>query len=94
MEMTAAIRTDLALESQESVQGTGNAIPGVKIRKKSVSLGHVQTTIVKIISREGEKRLGKPKGTYITMEIPDPIRQTESCITKSPRNCVGIFCGC
>ena len=72
MEMTAAIRTDLALESQESVQGTGNAIPGVKIRKKSVSLGHVQTTIVKIISREGEKRLGKPKGTYITMEIPDP----------------------
>ncbi len=72
METTASIRTDLALESQESVQGTGNAIPGVKIRKKSVSLGHVQTTIVKIISREGEKSLGKPKGTYITMEIPDP----------------------
>ncbi len=72
MEMTAEIRTDLALESQESVQGARASIPGVKIRKKSVPLGRVQTTVVKITSREGEKQLGKPKGTYITMEIPDP----------------------
>ena len=72
MEMTASIRTDLALESQESVQGARASIPGVKIQKKHMPAGRVQTTIVRITSREGEERLGKPQGTYITMEIPDP----------------------
>lgn len=66
------IRTDLALESQESLRKAQSDIPGVQIRKKHNPLGRVQTTLVKIVSREGEKTLGKPKGTYITMEIPDP----------------------
>ena len=67
-----SIRTDLALESQESIRKANGDIPGVKVQKKNHPLGRVQTTIVKIVSSEGEKRLHKPKGTYITMEIPDP----------------------
>lgn len=72
MEKTTSIRTDLALESQENVQKDAKEIPGVEIRRKSGPLCRVQTTVVKIVSQEGEKKLGKPRGTYITMEIPDP----------------------
>lgn len=72
-----SIRTDLAIESQESLKRAQSDIPGVQIRKKNNPLSRVQTTIVKIVSREGEKKLGKPKGTYITMEIPDPNPEDE-----------------
>lgn len=72
-----SIRTDLAIESQESLKKAQSDIPGVQIRKKNNPLCRVQTTIVKIVSREGEKNLKKPKGTYITMEIPDPNPEDE-----------------
>ena len=72
-----SIRTDLALESQESLKKVGGDIPGVKIQKKNNPLCRVQTTIVKIVSQEGERNLKKPKGTYITMEIPDPDPEDE-----------------
>lgn len=72
-----SIRTDLAIESQESLKKARSDIPGVQIRKKNNPLCRVQTTIVKIVSREGEKNLQKPKGTYITMEIPDPNPEDE-----------------
>lgn len=72
-----SIRTDLALESQESLQRKQTEIPGVQIKRRSHALGLVRTTIVKIIDKEGEQALHKPKGSYITMEIPDPDPQDE-----------------
>lgn len=71
------IRTDLAIESQESLRKAKSEIPGVQVRKKNNPLCRVQTTIVKIVNREGEKSLQKPRGTYITMEIPDPNPEDE-----------------
>lgn len=73
-----SIRTDLAIESQESLTKARSDIPGVEIHKKRNPLCRVQTTIVKIVSGEGEKSLKKPKGTYITMEIPDPNPEDET----------------
>ena len=72
-----SIRTDLALESQERLKREQAEIPGVQIKRRSHALGLVQTTIVKIVNREGEQALHKPKGSYITMEIPDPDPQDE-----------------
>ena len=72
-----SIRTDLALESQESLQRVQTEIPGVRIKRRSHAMGLVQTTLVKIINSEGEQALHKPKGSYITMEIPDPDPQDE-----------------
>ena len=72
-----SIRTDLALESQESLQRVQTEIPGVQIKRRSHAMGLVQTTLVKIINSEGEQALHKPKGSYITMEIPDPDPQDE-----------------
>ncbi len=62
-------RTDLALEVQESIREKDVEIPGVvlkKYRKKGV-----QVTYVSIESKEGETSMGKPMGTYVTLEFQD-----------------------
>lgn len=42
-------------------------MPGIQVETKS--RGPLQTTIVKILDKEGEKALGKPRGTYLSMEL-------------------------
>ncbi len=79
------IRTDLAIERQESLQKIHSDIPGVKIRKKKNPLCRIQTTIVRIVTREGEENLHKPKGTYITMEIPDPNPEDDALYREVTR---------
>lgn len=44
-------------------------ISGVEIEKKKRK-AEIQTTIVKITSEQGAKMMGKPKGTYVTIEAP------------------------
>ncbi|NMP37664.1 MAG: GPR endopeptidase [Clostridiales bacterium] len=59
-------RTDLALERRELL---GKAdIPGVESRESDMGSAHV--TEIKITGDEGSQRLGKPKGRYITVEVP------------------------
>lgn len=64
-----SVRTDLAVEAKEiySKQNNGK-IPGVEVleRKK----GEIKITDVKITSEIGEKSMGKPMGTYITIDMP------------------------
>ena len=62
------VRTDLALEATESVrkQEAGN-IRGVVMEEYDV-LEDVHITKVEIKSRNAQKSLGKPIGTYITLE--------------------------
>ena len=63
------IRTDLALEAREMAQGGGRSeIPGVVV--DNVEKDNINVTRVEIISPEGEARLGKPMGNYITLEMP------------------------
>ena len=59
------MRTDLAMENQEKFERDHVEISGVEIEKKKS-----QTTIVKITSEQGAKMMGKPKGTYVTIEAP------------------------
>ncbi|MDD4688461.1 MAG: GPR endopeptidase [Eubacteriales bacterium] len=66
-------RTDLALESREMYRAENNhEVPGVKV--KTEMAGNTQITRVKIINDEGEKEIGKPVGSYITLELPLDIR--------------------
>lgn len=61
------IRTDLAIEARELYkEGNAGEVPGVEVEDES-SLD-VKVTRVKIISLEGEQAMGKPMGTYITIE--------------------------
>ncbi|MFO7152238.1 MAG: GPR endopeptidase [Bacillota bacterium] len=60
------IRTDLAIEAREM---TGKEeIPGVIVdTEKSPEM---TISRVRIVNEEGERALGKPKGYYVTLEVP------------------------
>ncbi len=65
------VRTDLALESQEQLQEEDSKMRGIVVEEYVDDFLHLHTTIVKIISKQGSDTLGKPQGTYITMEAQD-----------------------
>lgn len=67
------IRTDLALERREMH-------PDEELKGVNVSVEEdkgCRSTVIEITSEEGEKALGKPKGTYITLEA-DSFPDTEA----------------
>jgi len=62
--------TDLALEARDLVRGaTGQEIAGVIEEKETFPHGSI--TIIKIEDEAAEKVMGKPRGTYITIEAPE-----------------------
>ncbi len=70
------IRTDLALERREMCRE--GELPGVTMERQEED-GCV-TTVIGIRSREGAEAIGKPEGTYITLEtagFPDGAALTD-----------------
>ncbi|MCI8956781.1 MAG: GPR endopeptidase [Eubacterium sp.] len=61
------IYTDLALEERERFERNVE-INGVEIKNNYDKDIHMNTTIVDIVNEEGAKSMGKPVGSYITME--------------------------
>ena len=63
------IRTDLAIESRELYQETNKEeAPGVEVEE--IEDEEYEINRVKVLDERGEKSLGKPKGTYITIQVP------------------------
>jgi spore protease len=63
------INVDLALEAQEIIQGkSGQEIPGVRVDREKYDFAAV--TIVNVEEKSAEAVMGKPVGTYITIESP------------------------
>lgn len=61
---------DLAVEARDLVRGdTGKEIPGVSEEKQQFPHGAV--TIIKILDDNAASVMGKPKGTYVTIEAPE-----------------------
>ena len=67
---TFHIRTDLALEAKESFEEDDVKIRGVRIKTSEDKENEITTTTVLIETENGAKTMGKPVGTYITMEAP------------------------
>ena len=65
------IRTDLALEATERFQEENVEVHGVEIQEKYDAEKDVRTTVVRITTENGARTMGKPQGTYITIEAPD-----------------------
>lgn len=64
-------RTDLALERRDILKKLNKeeeTIDGVETEEKIVN-DKIKITKVKITNENGEKAIGKPKGTYITIDI-------------------------
>ena len=65
------IRTDLALETTERFAQENTEIRGVEIQEAYDEEKDIRTTVVKIVTENGAKSMGRPQGTYITIEAPD-----------------------
>ena len=71
------IRTDLALETTERFAEENAEIRGVEVHEEYDEEKDVRTTVVKIVTENGAKSMGRPQGTYITIEAPELSTQDE-----------------
>ena len=60
------IRTDLALECREMFAGEISGVESLRHDNDGITV-----TDVKITTEEGARQIGKPVGTYITVEIDE-----------------------
>lgn len=64
------VRTDLALEARESFEGSDTEVHGVVVEEEYEEDLDLKVTRVKILSERGAREMGKPVGTYLTLEAP------------------------
>lgn len=71
-------RTDLALEVRESFPEDDVEVKGVVLTEQYNEEKDIKITTVIIRDKKGEKAMGKPMGTYITIEAPKLSKGDES----------------
>lgn len=71
-------RTDLAVEEQESREEESGKLRGVRVREWQHGKRRIHLTEVAILDGNGAKAMGKPVGTYLTLEAPELAREDES----------------
>ena len=70
-------RTDLALEAREYVEDANGELRGVIVEEYEKEKVGMHVTKVQITTQNSAKLLGKPKGTYITLEVPGLCESSE-----------------
>lgn len=65
------IRTDLALEDRERFTEENVEVRGVEVKESYDEAKDIRTTVVKITTENGAKAMGRPQGSYITIEAPN-----------------------
>lgn len=65
---TFSPRTDLAVEAHEIARAGAPTLPGVE--ETSDDADGIHVTRVRVHSAEGERAIGKPQGTYVTLDVP------------------------
>ena len=68
-----SIRTDLALEEKERFESDNVEVSGVVLEENYDEEREIKITKVIIETENGAKTMGKPVGTYITLEAPNLI---------------------
>ena len=72
MDRATMMYTDLAVEIQEECRGDKGEIPGVVLEKyeekTDAGINGVDVTKIEIKTTEGAERMGRPIGTYLTIE--------------------------
>ena len=66
-------RTDIALERHELLKD--NECDGVNFQKQETEKAVITT--IEILDERGEKALGKPKGKYVTIDLPEFSHESE-----------------
>ena len=86
------IRTDLAMEAHQLWQekaGTATRLSGVAARDGEVEGFPVSR--VEILNQEGETALGKPKGTYLTLDVAALWRREEDVFVRAVRAAAALL---
>jgi spore protease len=65
------IRTDLALEEQERFSEDQIEVSGVEVQETYDEEREIAITKVLVTTEKGARRIGKPAGTYVTIEAPN-----------------------
>ena len=79
-------RTDLAVEARElwtQSAGEKSALAGVQAEERKQE-GY-PVTVVKVLNEEGAQALGKPVGTYVTLELSGLKRREEDAFPRAVR---------
>ncbi|MCD8216864.1 MAG: GPR endopeptidase [Clostridiales bacterium] len=71
------VRTDLAVEENERVKEQRRSSRGVSVSEEEYGDDNIRITTVRIETENAVKIMGKPKGTYITLEAPQMAEETE-----------------
>lgn len=71
------VRTDLALEARESVENTGVRMSGIRVEEYDIEDQDIHVTKVYVDTKNAAGRLGKPMGTYITIEADAMVEPDE-----------------
>ncbi|GAA6492441.1 MAG TPA: GPR endopeptidase [Candidatus Bariatricus faecipullorum] len=66
-----SIRTDLALEDTERFEEDNIEVSGVTVEEEWDEEREIRITTVRILTENGAKTMGKPVGTYVTLEAPN-----------------------
>ena len=65
------IRTDLAMEQKERFESDHVEVSGVVLEEEYDEEKEIKITTVRIETENGAKAMGKPEGTYLTLEAPN-----------------------
>lgn len=72
------VRTDLALEVRENLEENARECRGVSVNEEYREESELRITKVVIETMNGAKAMGKPIGTYITLEAPAMVLPDEN----------------
>ena len=80
------IRTDLAMEAHELLQTRGEKLGEQQgIISEDYEFSGFPINKVKIINDDGAKKIGKPKGTYITIDLKKLLRREDDAFLRASR---------
>jgi len=89
------VRTDLALEARESISEADSELRGVRVEEYYKDEDDIQVTKVIIDTKNAAKTMGKPIGTYVTMEAPALLepdegyhREISECLAEELKNMI------
>ncbi|MCC8028850.1 MAG: GPR endopeptidase [Lachnospiraceae bacterium] len=71
------VRTDLAVEENERLRKQNVSAHGVSVDEEKCEDGNITVTTVRIETENAVRAMGKPKGTYITLEAPELAEETD-----------------
>ena len=72
------VRTDLALEAKEGIKESEEGIRGVRVEESYDEENEIRVTKVIIETKNDAKAMGKPMGTYVTLEAPGMVEPEEN----------------